>query len=150
VTLETGQWDKTKQVLSVERLDCTIFSELYASSRELLTGSQLVVAALKVQDDPAQKRLRCHAEQLWSVNEACVALIKKIRIVWDKKEHSMLQIDALKKLLGKEGVPVEIDYRIGEYAQKVTLGEAFCLSVSLSLLQRLEELFGQDALIYEV
>lgn len=127
------------------RLDVTVFSDLLADCRELLTEDALVVVEGEVSFDEFSNGLKMRAYRVESLEHARQQSASGVRITLDQVEAGFANtlMARLNPYQGGE-CPVVIAYNTPEATGEVVLGESHQVHPSDALLLDLQDLLGAD------
>ncbi|HIJ22260.1 MAG: DNA polymerase III subunit alpha [Gammaproteobacteria bacterium] len=130
------------------RLEMTLFAETYEKYRHLLEKDAILVVQGTVTDDDYTGGLRMNTEELWNLDGARAAYMKRLTL---KLEQSQLQgsgVEALQTVIKPfcEGhIPVRIHYRQPQAIAQLDMGSEWNVQPSSALFQRLREQLGDEA-----
>ena len=126
----------------------TLFAETYEKYRHLLEKDAILVVQGTVTDDDYTGGLRMNTEELWNLDGARAAYMKRLTL---KLEQSQLQgsgVEALQTVIKPfcEGhIPVRIHYRQPQAIAQLDMGSEWNVQPSSALFQRLREQLGDEA-----
>ena len=132
------------------RLEMTLFAETYEKYRHLLEKDAILVVQGTVTDDDYTGGLRMNTEELWNLDGARAAYMKRLTL---KLEQSQLQgngVGALATVIKPfcEGhIPVRIHYRQPAVVAQLDMGPEWNVQPNSALFQRLREHLGEDAVV---
>jgi DNA polymerase-3 subunit alpha len=129
------------------RLELAVFSELYMRHRELLVKDNLLVVEGPVSVDEYTGGFKMSAEKIYNFEQARAALAKRVVIDVDIDLTENGFVDALGEILNPASggnCPVHLRYQSCVAEVELALGEAWRVSPSDSVLERLVQLAGAD------
>jgi DNA polymerase III subunit alpha len=129
------------------RLELAVFSELYTRHRDLLVKDNLLVVEGPVSVDEYTGGFKMSAEKIYNFEQARAALAKRVVIDIDAELTENGFVDALGEILHPEAggsCPVYLKYQSRVAEAEIALGEAWRVSPSGNVLERLSQLAGPD------
>ncbi len=129
------------------RLELAVFSELYMRHRDLLVKDNLLVVEGPVSVDEYTGGFKMSAEKIYNFEQARAALAKRVVIDVDLEITENGFVDALGEILDPASggsCPVYLRYQSRVAEVELALGEAWRVSPSDNVLERLSQLAGPD------
>ncbi len=132
------------------RLEMTLFSETYEKYRHLLEKDAILVVRGTVAEDDYSGGLRMNTEELWNLDGARAAWMKRLVL---KLEQSQLQGNGTQALATVikpfcEGhIPVRIHYQQPLALAQLDMGAEWNVQPSGMLFQRLREQLGETGVV---
>jgi DNA polymerase-3 subunit alpha len=129
------------------RLELAVFSELYMRHRDLLVKDNLLIVKGPVSVDEYTGGFKMSAEEIYNFEQARAALAKRVVIDVDPELTENGFVDALGEILDPASggsCPVYLKYQSRVAEVELALGEAWRVSPSDSVLERLLQLTGPD------
>jgi DNA polymerase III subunit alpha len=130
-----------------DRVEVTLFDEVYAQSRHLVTKHALLVAEGQVRYDDFLSGWRITARRLRSADETIEEHARRVTIHWSGSDFGASFVRDLQQVLkpftrGK--CEVCLEYETSRAQALLTLGEAWCVRPTRELRDRLTRLLGED------
>ncbi|MBS0358259.1 MAG: DNA polymerase III subunit alpha, partial [Proteobacteria bacterium] len=129
------------------RVDVTVFSDLYVSSKNLLEKDQILVVQGEASVDNFSGGIRFTARRLWSIEQARMTFSKAIKLTLEKHMISSEFLDKLQGLFQpfKQGkCPIVIEYRCEDATAQLNLSQQWLINPADQLLDHLHTLLGQQ------
>jgi DNA polymerase-3 subunit alpha len=130
-----------------DRIEVSVFPELYQRHRELLTKDKLLVVQGSVGVDDYNGGCKLSADQIFDLHQARAAYAKGLVIGLDARHHPNGIVHRLEQALEpfREGTcPVYIDYCNSDASAQLVLGAQWRVRLTEDLLRCLAELAGRD------
>ncbi|OGI52493.1 MAG: DNA polymerase III subunit alpha [Candidatus Muproteobacteria bacterium RIFCSPHIGHO2_02_FULL_65_16] len=128
------------------RLELAVFSDLFASSRELLVKDNLLVVEGQVSVDDYTGGFKMAAEKVYNMEQARAAFSTRLVIDVSAEQTGNGFVDELKRILApaaRGSCPVYLHYVNGDAEAEIALGEEWKISPSHALLEHLSRLAGE-------
>jgi DNA polymerase-3 subunit alpha len=152
-TVKTRRGD-TMAILTLDdrsaRMEITVFSELYFESRDKLVKDAIVALEGEVKFDEYSGGLKMTTQAVMSLTDARKRYAKCLQLSLDQcqmDEKFEQQFAALLAPKVTEGCRVTVKYQRNDARVCVSLGEAWQVSPSDDLLQRLRDHYGQGSVL---
>lgn len=129
------------------RLELAVFSELYMRHRDLLVKDNLLVVEGFVSVDEYTGGFKMSAEKIYNLEQARVALARRLVIDVDVELTANGFVDDLREILepaGRGNCPVYLNYQSRVAQAEIALGAEWNISPSSGVLERLSQLAGPD------
>ncbi len=128
------------------RLELTVFPELYAQSRELLTKDALLVVEGQVSVDEYTGGFKMSAERIYNIDQARAVFGARLVIELDAEAAANGFLDELEEILKPAlpgTCPVALRYTRRDAQAEIALGEEWRITPSSATLERLRRLAGE-------
>jgi DNA polymerase-3 subunit alpha len=130
-----------------DRVEVTLFDEVYAQSKHLVTKHAVLIAEGQVRYDDFVNGWRITARSLKSVDEAIEEHAKRLTIQWCNEDYGVDFVRDLQKVLkpftrGK--CEVCLQYQGGHAQAELTLGDEWSVRATRELRDQLTRLLGED------
>ncbi len=129
------------------RLEMTLFAEAYEKYRYLLEKDAILVVQGTVTDDDYTGGLRMNTEELWNLDGARAAWMKRLTLTLNQSQlqgNGTVALATLIKPFCEGHVPVRIHYQQAEAVAALDVGPEWNVQPSGALFQRLREQLGED------
>jgi len=127
------------------KIDVTVFSDLYETTRDLLVVDQLLIVDGEVDIDSYNDSKRIRAVSIWNLEQLWGKYAKAlwIKLAGDEliNERIISLQNILKRYLGGT-IPVFLMYKNQGAVAKVALGDTWKVKVKESLIKELRQIFG--------
>ncbi|OGI52265.1 MAG: DNA polymerase III subunit alpha [Candidatus Muproteobacteria bacterium RIFCSPLOWO2_01_FULL_60_18] len=148
-TMQTRRGDRMAFVTLDDRtgrLELAVFSDLYAQSRDLLAKDTLLVVEGQVSVDEYTGGFKMSAEKLYNIDQARAAFSARLVIDVNANEAGNGFVEELKEILSPAAqgkCPVYLHYQGTQAEAEIVLGDAWRISPTDTLLERLGRLAGE-------
>jgi len=149
-TMQTRRGDRMAFVTLDDRtgrLELAVFSDLYAQSRELLNKDTLLVVEGQVSVDEYTGGFKMSAEKLYNIDQARAAFSARLVIDVTADDAGNGFVQELKEILApvtQGKCPVYLRYQGCQAEAEILLGDAWRISPTHTLLERLSRLAGES------
>jgi DNA polymerase-3 subunit alpha len=130
-----------------ERLECTVFGEVYERYREAIVRDSLLVAEGALAMDSFSNTSRLNVEKIFTIEQARSAFARSLQVQWtaaQSEPEAIKQLTAILQDFKGGQCPIEINYQSAVAKATLRLGDEWRVNAGDSLLNKLKLLFGKD------